>query len=41
MIRERLRAAKQRNIIKPSIYCYITDIIVVMRVGGLELVGVS
>jgi len=36
VIRDRLRAAKQRNIIESSIYCYITDIIVVMRVDGLE-----
>ena len=33
---DRIRAAKRRNIIEPSIYCYITDIIVVMRVDGLE-----
>ena len=38
---DRVRVAKRRNIIEPSIYCYITDIIVVMRVDGLEQVGVS
>ena len=38
---DRIRVAKRRNIIGPSIYCYITDIIVVMRVDGLEQVGVS
>jgi hypothetical protein len=38
---DRVRVAKRRNIIEPSIYCYITDIIVVMRVDGLEQVGSS
>ena len=41
MIHERLKAAKQCNIIVPSIYCSITDIILVMRVSGLEQFGVS
>lgn len=27
--------------IEPSIYCYITDIIVVMRVDGSEEIGVT
>jgi hypothetical protein len=36
VIRERVRTAKQRNIIEPSMYCYITDINLVMRVDGLE-----
>ena len=29
------------NVIEPSIYRYITDIIVVMRFDGLEYVGVG
>ena len=41
MIRERVRTAKQLNVIEPSMYCYITDINLAMRVDGLEYVGVS
>ena len=35
-MREQVRAAKLHNIIEPSIYRYITDLIVVMRFDGLE-----
>ena len=35
--RERLGAAKHRNITRPPIYFYIIDIVLNMRVGGLEL----
>ena len=41
MIRERLRAAKRRELIEPSIYCDITDKLVVIRVDGLDWVSVS
>ena len=34
--RHRAHAAKRRNIIEPSKYCYITDIILVMRMDGLD-----
>ena len=38
---DHVKAAKRRNITVPSIYCYITDITLIMRVAGSEEIGVT
>ena len=41
VIRERLRATKRLNITGPSTYFYKTDVILIVRAGGLEQIGVG